>query len=682
MQVLSFITVRGENMVTNKNNRHIFKQKSIKTKLLIPFTLLILFAGGTVALISYNFTIKMMVNELTNSSESQMKSMSETFDMFFSNTDNIIQQYTVNSLLLEYKQENHAELISRLQETKDAYASIAFIYAGDEKTGDMIDPTGDLDENYNPKERPWYQQAVKADGETIWTRPYVDEGTGKTVLTAARAYYDKQKLQGVFAVDVTINTLMDMVNQVSIGETGYAMVLDQAGHYIVHPEEEKVGQQMDETLFEKLTNTQKQGSLKYEVNDEEKVISFVTNPTTGWIIGGTVDQAEFASKAKSVIIPIVVALIIVIIIGVILSLLITNRITKPIKSVMYRMNKIAAGDLSDPPLISHSADETGQLVRASNKMGENMRHLLDEMQTASEAVRHHSEDLTQFANEVHAGTDQIAATMEELAAGSETQAHSANQLAHGMGEFDTKMKDVNEKGELTETNSKKVQNLTDEGSRRMQASKEQMDTIYHIVHEAVEKVRGLDQQSKQISELITIVHDIADQTNLLALNASIEAARAGEHGQGFAVVATEIRKLAEEVATSVTDITEIVGNIQQESMNVTTSLQTGYQEVEVGASQIQTTLETFVQINTSITQMGEHITNMSNHLRDMTASSQDMNRSIEEVASSAEQAAAGIEEISATTEETSSSMEEIVRNSEKMEKLADKLHQMMTKFTF
>lgn len=216
----------------------------------------------------------------------------------------------------------------------------------------------------------------------------------------------------------------------------------------------------------------------------------------------------------------------------------------------------------------------------------------------------------------------------------------------------------------------------------MQASKEQMDTIYHIVYEAVEKVRGLDQQSKQISELITIVHDIADQTNLLALNASIEAARAGEHGQGFAVVATEIRKLAEEVATSVTDITEIVGNIQQESMNVTTSLQTGYQEVEVGASQIQTTLETFVQINTSIAKMGEHITNISNHLRDMTASSQDMNRSIEEVASSAEQAAAGVEEISATTEETSSSMEEIVRNSEKMEKLADKLHQLMTKFTF
>src|SRR5690625_7272485 len=100
--------------------------------------------------------------------------------------------------------------------------------------------------------------------------------------------------------------------------------------------------------------------------------------------------------------------------------------------------------------------------------------------------------------------------------------------------------------------------MTNDGSLLMESSTKQMAIIDQIVHEAVEKVEGLDVHSQQISELVSVIQDIADQTNLLALNAAIEAARAGEHGQGFAVVADEVRKLAEEVSFSVTDITIIV----------------------------------------------------------------------------------------------------------------------------
>src|SRR5699024_11491137 len=110
-----------------------------------------------------------------------------------------------------------------------------------------------------------------------------------------------------------------------------------------------------------------------------------------------------------------------------------------------------------------------------------------------------------------------------------------------------------------------------------------------IVHEAVDKVEGLDHDTQEISQLVSVIQNVAEQTNLLALNAAIEAARAGEHGKGFAVVADEVRKLAEQSSNSVKNITDIVETIQNESFNVMDSLSNGYREVTEGTAQIQQT---------------------------------------------------------------------------------------------
>ena len=128
--------------------------------------------------------------------------------------------------------------------------------------------------------------------------------------------------------------------------------------------------------------------------------------------------------------------------------------------------------------------------------------------------------------------------------------------------------------------------LTKEGKDLMNTSTEQMTSIHFIVKDAVQKVDGLSKQTQNISKIVAVIQEIAAQTNLLALNAAIEAARAGEHGKGFAVVADEVRKLAEQVAVSVDDITEIVQKVQLDAKTVTASLENGYGEVEKGTTQI------------------------------------------------------------------------------------------------
>lgn len=370
----------------------------------------------------------------------------------------------------------------------------------------------------------------------------------------------------------------------------------------------------------------------------------------------------------------------VIALGIFLSFFSANLMTKSIHKVLAKMKAIAAGDLSQDPIQTKDRDEIAQLVHASNEMNDSIRQLLNEIQDVSETVSSQSEELTQSASEVRTGAEQIAMTMEELATGTETQANSAGDLSSAMSSFTSKTQEANDSGDQIVNDSNDVLRLTNEGSNLMKTSTTQMRKIDQIVQDAVGKVEGLDSHTKKITNLVSVIRDIADQTNLLALNAAIEAARAGEHGKGFAVVADEVRKLAEQVSLSVNDITGIVTSIQRESSNVTESLQEGYKEVQIGTEKIESTDETFTHISTAVSNMVKNIQTITSNLSSIAASSQEMNSSIEEIAAISEESAAGVEQTSASAQQVSGSMEEVAGSSEQLAKLAEELNGLVAKF--
>ncbi len=369
-----------------------------------------------------------------------------------------------------------------------------------------------------------------------------------------------------------------------------------------------------------------------------------------------------------------------IVIGGVLIFVISRSVSRNLGRVVSISNQIADGNLAVEPMDYKGKDEIGKLSTAINGMTEHLRNVIHQVATVSQTVTSHSEELTQSANEVKAGSEQVAETMQELASGTETQANSASDLAEVISSFTTKVHQANDKGALVQQASNEVMVMTNEGSTLMENSTTQMVAIDRIVKESVQKMKGLDAQSKEISKLVSVIRDIAEQTNLLALNAAIEAARAGEQGKGFAVVADEVRKLAEQVSVSVTDITEIVTGIQTESNSVAQSLETGYAEVEKGTTQLRTTGETFQGIQLFVNEMTNSVKQISENLSEMATSSEEMNRSIEDIAAISEESAAGVEQTSASSQQTSSSMEEVAGSSEQLAKLAAELNVLVGKF--
>ncbi|WP_035299193.1 methyl-accepting chemotaxis protein [Brevibacillus thermoruber] len=393
---------------------------------------------------------------------------------------------------------------------------------------------------------------------------------------------------------------------------------------------------------------------------------------------GEVLLARQARTAESV--RLVVAMTAVLL-AVLIGGYLVRSIVIPLNRVNAQLRAIAEGegDLTRELTVA-SRDEIGMLGQSFNRMLRNLREIILQVRSHAEQVAASAEELNASSEQTSQAAKQIAETVQGVVLGTDKQVQGVEEGSREVQEMAAGIRQISSRAERVTAAAVDTSELATNGNRTIQEAVTRMNGMSETIDHLSRLVRGLGERSRQIGQIVDAITDIAGQTNLLALNAAIEAARAGEHGRGFAVVADEVRKLAEQASASAGQITQLVGTIQSEIEEAVASMQRGTEEVAAGMAGVSEAGEAFARIRAAVLDVTGQIQEVSAASRSLTASTEKVAQAMREIAGVTETTATRTLDVSAATEEQLASMEEIHASAASLAGLAEELEKLMGRF--
>ena len=363
-----------------------------------------------------------------------------------------------------------------------------------------------------------------------------------------------------------------------------------------------------------------------------------------------------------------------------LGMVIVRAVTKPLSLMVAVCHEFEAGDFRDKPRQMLRKDEIGQLADALANMRSSLRTALQGVHASAEQVAASSEELTASAEQSALAVTQVAGSINNIAQDAEKQLHAVDKTTDVVERLSAGIEQAAATANQVAHSSTQTVQKANSGRQSVGEAVAQMAQIENTVTNSAQVVAKLGEQSAEIGQIVDTIAGIAGQTNLLALNAAIEAARAGEQGRGFAVVADEVRKLAEQSQEAAERIAVLIRGIQTETEKAVTAMNTGTQEVKLGTQVVRTAGGDFEEIASLVAEMSEQVREISAVMQHMAEGSQQIVESVQNINVLSKAAVGESQNVSAATEEQSASMEEIASSSHGLADLAQELRVSVSRF--
>ncbi len=597
---------------------------SIRTKIMLAIILAVLLSIlGVTAMVSHEMN-KAFIDNFKVNAKAQVDRMDVFVDNFFKNALASARLLSTEPALLDhlssltsYKDNPNAvtpvetqfsaeerlvyDVMERLHSAVPAYS---IVYAGSAAGGFTQAPNVPISPHYNPAERPWYVDATKHNKPVV-TEFYISD-TGEMVCTVAAPFQNRKGERGVVGLDIDLNTLTRAISSVRVGKTGFMMMLDNLGQVVsipAHssdmpgaPKEAMLGKLVNDlpeayrAAFSQLRKND--GYMEVDMEGRTRLVHVASNGY-GWKLILMQDKAEVFASAMGVTLSILFVGAIIVAVMAAVALVLSRSIAGPVSRLAAAAESVAAGNLNAIPenenmfkaelsvlhvSLKRMVAKLVELVTTANvKMKEAEDALSLSRQSLAEAEKARiageqarREGVLQTADRIGSALSELTAAAKGLAREAEETGRRTVEQRDRVAGTVTALEEMNSAQHEVAGSTTRTAALAEDAKAQAQAGKAlvlEMVTGMEEIKDKSQVMREglghLGKQAEDIGQILNVITDIADQTNLLALNAAIEAARAGEAGRGFAVVADEVRKLAEKTMQATKQVGDAINTVQR-----------------------------------------------------------------------------------------------------------------------
>lgn len=557
-------------------------------------------------------------------------------------------------------------MVNRLaNDQMKANPAFAYVYMGFEDGGYTQDGSDTLDNSYDPRRRPWYKEGKNSAKESSLLSAYMTTEGFPNIGYVTKIKDKGGQFIGVSAVDISLGDLTKIINNLKIGETGFVVLIQGDGTILADPKTPdnnfKKVDDLDNPALEAAYHSKEDWIGSVEFKGAKFAADIYRSPETGWSLIAFIPHKEiYAASQEAVVTMMIIAAVAALIFGAFGAVLVNSRLVRPIHAMGEFARQIAAGNYKAEPeavsyraelreLLEHLQSMTIELVKTISLADEKTREAEEKTLQAEDALVEAEEatrraetakrdgmmqaagQLEEIVERISSSSTQLSANVEESRRGSEMQRERAAENATAMEEMNATVLEVAANASKSSEEAERAKTEADRGSEIVSRVVTAVGNLKSESEKLGSEMGLLGEKAESISSVMGVITDIADQTNLLALNAAIEAARAGEAGRGFAVVADEVRKLAEKTVSATSEVGDAIGSIQQSSRNSINTMTETAEMVDSTTTLVNEAGEALTSILEIIELVAEQVRSIATAAEEQSAASEEINMSTSEI---------------------------------------------------